>query len=112
MPRNTLQPPPISLPNDLAIYHSDIREDNFLIDVATDRVWIVDFQHIGVLPKAFQEFAFFNIGSSLGKNVGELLGLQQPDISVEMVRASNLLQMTGGNANVGKYLFIVLSLGA
>jgi hypothetical protein len=56
--------PPVSLSNDLFIYHSDISKDNFLFDVTTGRIWIVDFQHIGVLPKPFQQYAFFNIGSS------------------------------------------------
>jgi len=92
---------PISLPNDLAIYHSDIREDNFLIDVATGRVWVVDFQHIGVLPKAFQQYAFFNIGHSLANDVGELLGHQEPDIVEAMSRAQGLLRQMGGDGSLG-----------
>jgi len=54
-------PPAISLSNELAIYHSDISEHNFLFDITIGRVCIVDFQHIGVLPKPFQTYAFFNI---------------------------------------------------
>jgi hypothetical protein len=93
------------LPNDLAIYHADIREDNFLIDVATGRVWVVDFQYIGVFPKAFQQLAFFNIGLSLAKNVGKLLGHQQlhPDFVRTMSRAKCLVQQMGGDGSMGKY---------
>jgi hypothetical protein len=41
------QPLPISLSDELFIYHSDIRKDSFLYDAATDRTWIIDFRHIG-----------------------------------------------------------------
>ncbi|KAF7328848.1 Protein kinase-like domain [Mycena venus] len=33
--------------------HSDISFDNFLYDPATGRVWMVDFQHVNVLPRSF-----------------------------------------------------------
>jgi hypothetical protein len=87
--------PPISLPNDLSIYHSDIHEYNFLINVATGRIWIVDFQHIGVLPKAFQQYSFFNIDSPLARNVGNFLGQQQSDIVKTMAEASAMLVQIG-----------------
>ncbi|KAM6491146.1 hypothetical protein JOM56_013385 [Amanita muscaria] len=93
--------PPISLSNDLSIYHSDISKDNFLFDVTTGHIWIVDFQHIGVLPKPFQKYAFFNIGSSFAAAIGRYLGHQLSDIAKAMTKASSLLQQTGGNARLG-----------
>jgi len=92
---------PISLSSELSICHSDIREDNFLFDVTTDHIWIVDFQHVCVLPKSFQQYAFFNTGSSLASKVGSYLGYKQPDIVEEMKSASNLLQQMGGNGSLG-----------
>ncbi len=94
---------PISLSNDLSIYHSDIHKDNFLLDVGIGCIWIVDFQHIGVFPKPFQQYAFFNIGNSFAAAVGRYLGYQPPDIAEAMMKASDLLQQTGGNSRLGKY---------
>ena len=77
-PRNSLS---ISLLDELAIYHSDVRKDNFLIDVTTERICIVDFQHIGVLPKPFQEYGFFSV-DFFATAVGRHLGLQWSDMSI------------------------------
>jgi len=41
---------------------SDITLDNFLWDLETQRVWIVDFQHVNILPKSF--FSFYLHGDS------------------------------------------------
>jgi hypothetical protein len=95
--------PSISLSNDLSIYHSDICKRNFLYDVTTRRIRIVDFQHIGVLPKPFQTYGFFNIGSSFAAAVGKYLGHQLSDIAAAMTKASAVLQQTGGYADLGKY---------
>jgi len=92
---------PISLSSELAICHSDIREDNFLFDVTADRIWMIDFQHVCVFPKAFQQYAFFNIGSSLAREVGRYLGYKKPDIAEAMTRASGLLQQMGGIGDLG-----------
>jgi len=94
-------PPAISLSNELAIYHSDISDHNFLYDVATGRVCIVDFQHIGVLPKPFQTFAFFNIGCPFAAAVGDHLRYQPSDVADAMAPASALLKMTAGAADLG-----------
>lgn len=72
----------------------------FLIDVATDRIWIVDFQYIGVLPKPFQQHAFFST-SSLASNVGRSLGYQRPDVVV--VKAASILKQLGGDGSFGRY---------
>ncbi|KAI0289674.1 hypothetical protein BC826DRAFT_1030813 [Russula brevipes] len=53
--------PSMSFSDDLFIYHSDIRKDNFLYDIRTGDIWIVDFQHIGVLAKPLQTYTIFNI---------------------------------------------------
>jgi len=92
------------LSNDRSICHSDICKDNFLLDVATGRIWIVDFQHIAVLPKPFQQYGFFNIGSSFARDVGKSLGYQPPDIVDAMTKASGVLQQIGGDGSLGKYL--------
>ncbi|TFK68004.1 hypothetical protein BDN72DRAFT_879313 [Pluteus cervinus] len=94
----------ISLSDDLAIYHSDIYKRNFLYDVSNvtpRRICIVDFQHIGVLPKPFQAYGFFNIGSSLAADVGNYLGYQPSDIAGALMQASGLLQRCAGMASLG-----------
>jgi hypothetical protein len=95
---------PISLSSELSICQSDIREDNFLFDVTTDRIWIVDFQHVCVLPKSFQQYAFFNTGNSLASEVGSYLVYKQPDIVEAMKSASNLLQQIGGDGDLGGFI--------
>ena len=86
---------PILLSSELSICHSDIREDNFLLDVTTGRIWIVDFEHVCVFPVPFQQYGFFNIGSPLASEVGKYLGYKEPDIVEAMDRASCVLQQIG-----------------
>ncbi|TFK61456.1 hypothetical protein BDN72DRAFT_849639 [Pluteus cervinus] len=95
---------PISLSNDLAIYHADIYKHNFLYDVSnvtTRPICVIDFQYIGVLPKPFQTFGFFNIGSSLAVGVGNYLGYQPSDITDALTAASGLLLRCAGIASLG-----------
>ncbi len=95
----------ISLPNDLAIYHSDIYKHNFLYDAtdATTRpICIVDFQHIGVFPTPFQTFGFFYIENPFAAAVGTHLGYERSDIANTLGRASVLLQQISGAARLGK----------
>lgn len=40
---------------ELSFYHSDIRPDNFLVDEGG--IWMVDFEHVGVLPSSFASYA-------------------------------------------------------
>lgn len=83
------------------IYHSDIKKENFLLD--SDRVCIVDFQHIGVLPQAFCTYGFFNTGEAFAVSVGRRLGYQPSTIANAMVQISSVLQQCGGNASLGIY---------
>ncbi|GJJ09726.1 hypothetical protein Clacol_003950 [Clathrus columnatus] len=89
-----------SFSDELAIYHSDIRKDNFLHDIKTGKTWIIVFQHIGVLPEPFQTYAFFNTGNRFAAAVGRHLGYQPSRIAGLLTRAANLLQMTSGNASL------------
>lgn len=84
------------------IYHSDIRKDNFLLD-ANGTVYIIDFQHIGVLPEVFQTYAFFNIDWAFAEKVGRELGLQPSSSANEIVPISSLLRQMGGNAKFSMY---------
>ncbi|KAI5990900.1 hypothetical protein EDD15DRAFT_2169707, partial [Pisolithus albus] len=93
----------ISFSDDLAIYHSDIRKDNFLHDTKTKKTWIVDFQHIGVFPEPFQVYAIFNTGNRFAAAVGACLGLQRSNIANEMTWASGLLRQIGGNGSLSKH---------
>jgi len=83
------------LSSELSICHSDIREDNFLLDATTGRIWIIDFEHVCVFPKPFQQYGFFNINSPLASEVGRYLGYKQPDIVEAMMRTSSLVHQLG-----------------
>ncbi|KAL4063518.1 hypothetical protein V8B97DRAFT_1876768, partial [Scleroderma yunnanense] len=97
--------PSISFSDDHAIYHSDISKDNFLRDIRTGKIWIVDFQHIGALLEPFQTYAFFNMDSPFAAAVGKYLGYKPSDTANKMTITSSLLQQTGGDAslNLGRF---------
>ncbi|KAJ6450509.1 hypothetical protein C8R45DRAFT_758890, partial [Mycena sanguinolenta] len=47
----------VSLANEPLVFtHSDITLDNFLRDLPTRRIWLVDCGHINVLPASFFTF--------------------------------------------------------
>lgn len=83
------------------IYHSDIKKENFLLD--SNRVCIIDFQHIGVLPQAFQTYASFNVNRPFAASVGRKLGYQPSRTADVMVRISIVLQQSGGTASLSMY---------
>ena len=85
-----------------SIYHSDINDENFLLD-SDNKVWLVDFQHVGVLPPVFLTYAFFNTNEKFASDVGKRLGHQASDAANAMVAASSILQQCGGNTELGKY---------
>ena len=62
-----------------------------------------------MLPRPFQMYAFFNTSNSLARGVGRYLGHQplDSDIAKKMLWVSNLLQMSSGNAGMGKQSSIV-----
>ena len=95
-----------SFSENLAIYHCDIRKDNFLINYyATGQVCIIDFEHIGVLPKPFQSFAFFNSDEDFAAAVGRKLGYKASNVTKEMVMASGSLWQSGWDGG-SKYFFL------
>ncbi|KAJ7788108.1 hypothetical protein B0H14DRAFT_3577920 [Mycena olivaceomarginata] len=97
LPRRS-QPPPIDLTSaPLAIYHSDISMGNFLLDPATQRVWLIDFEHVGAFPLAVRAFVLYNTGSAFAAAVGTLLGVEREhgETLTSMVHAANLLRMCG-----------------
>ncbi|KAJ3506545.1 hypothetical protein NLJ89_g6808 [Agrocybe chaxingu] len=83
-----------SFGDDRRIYHSDIKKENFLLN--SKGVWIIDFQHIGVLPQVFQTYAFFNTGEPFAAKVGRKLGYQPSRTANAMVPISGVLQQCGG----------------
>ena len=80
------------------IYHSDIKKENFLLD--SNKVCIIDFQHVGVLPQVFQTYAFFNIDQAFAARVGRKLGHQPLSTADAMVKISSVLQQCGGDASL------------
>ena len=72
----------------LFIYHFDISKGNFFIDTAAKRLWMIDFQHVGVLPKVFQTFTFFNIDNAFAATIGRKLGYKPSDIANKLLYAS------------------------
>ena len=87
---------------ELRIYHSDISKDNFLLDL-NNKVWMIDFQHVGVFPEVFQTYGFFNHGLRFSFDVARKLGYEPSSIANQMVKAASMLQMTCGSGQLGKY---------
>lgn len=83
------------------IYHSDIKKENFLLD--SNKVYIIDFQHVGVLSQAFQTYAFFSVNKAFAASVGRKLGYQPSRTVDAMVKISSVLQQCGGTASLSMY---------
>ncbi|KIY63819.1 hypothetical protein CYLTODRAFT_438417 [Cylindrobasidium torrendii FP15055 ss-10] len=77
------------------ICHGDITLENFLVD-ADGVVWIVDFQHISVLPEVFQSYACFNNGGSFAAQVGKRLNQKPASEADSLVVISGVVQATFG----------------
>jgi hypothetical protein len=71
--------------------------DNFLVD-DQDRVWMIDFQHVGVLPLPFRQYALYNIGNPFAIAVGRLLNIEPYDDDRKMVRAAAIIKMSAGGS--------------
>ena len=78
------------------ICHSDITLDNFLVN--SEGVWIVDFQHISVLPKVFQIYAYFNSGMAFATQVGKWLDQEPSSEANAMVPITSVVQESGGSS--------------
>lgn len=81
------------------IYHSDISQENFLLD-ANKKVWIIDFEHIGVFPEEFQNLGLFYARDDFPFKVAEKLGYEMSRTAIALVPISRLLWMWGGNASL------------
>lgn len=83
------------------IYHSDIKKDNFLVD-ANRCVWMIDFQHIGVLPLPFSQYAFYYTDNAFAAAVGKALNIEKDKHAAAMARASIILKQSG-SGSLGQY---------
>ncbi|KAJ3530289.1 hypothetical protein NMY22_g8637 [Coprinellus aureogranulatus] len=83
-----------------AIYHADIKKDNFLLD-SSGKVYIIDFQHIGVFPEVFQNYAFFASREPLGREFARKLGYEpSKDLNLMGKFASTIVMSSkGGDMN-------------
>jgi hypothetical protein len=88
------------------ICHSDVTPGNFLLNA--QGVWIVDFQHIAVLPEVFQTYGFFNSGLPFAAQVGIALKYQPSDKANKMVPISSVVQASGGSFLAGMYPSILM----
>ncbi|KAH6915614.1 hypothetical protein BKA70DRAFT_1178802 [Coprinopsis sp. MPI-PUGE-AT-0042] len=84
------------------IYHSDIKKENFLLD-STNKVCIIDFQHIGIFPKVFQTYSFFNIGVKFAASVGRELGFKPSSDANRMKAIAVILLQSYSRPWLGNY---------
>ncbi|KAH9934568.1 uncharacterized protein BXZ73DRAFT_89620 [Epithele typhae] len=91
-----------------SICHSDIRDENFLLGEGKT-VWIIDFQHVSVLPPVFLTFAFFNTGQRFASAVGGRLGYRPSAVSDAIGKASSLVRQCGGNASLARQSSVEIS---
>ncbi|CAA7269339.1 unnamed protein product [Cyclocybe aegerita] len=54
---------------------SDVSLNNFLWDPVTERVWMIDCQHVNVLPQSFASFYFHHTTDPFVKAVAERINL-------------------------------------
>lgn len=86
-------------------YHSDVSLENFLVggkdsdsDSDPDEIWMIDFQHVGVLPESFASYGLYGYGDRFSKKVGEVLDFPRSKHLRVMGRASGLIVMSGGGS--------------
>jgi hypothetical protein len=87
----------------LEICHSDVKKDNFIID-QEGNVCVVDFQHVGVLPKPFASYGLYNTGNAFSVRVGQMIKHPQYKYASVMVYAAGLIQQSGGSCFGKQYL--------
>ncbi|KAJ6598512.1 hypothetical protein B0H10DRAFT_734251 [Mycena sp. CBHHK59/15] len=78
----------------LQFCHSDISPDNFLIDPVTLEVWLVDAQHISILPEPFASFALYTTATPFIAEVAARMNLEPWPHLNDLARAAQLIQMS------------------
>lgn len=92
----------VTLANErLLISHSDINLDNFLYDPVTGQVWMVDYQHVNVLPESFVSFALHVATHAFAKAVAEKVDLPQ-STQLEDLELAAIIVMQSANKTLGK----------
>ncbi|KIM38414.1 hypothetical protein M413DRAFT_30238 [Hebeloma cylindrosporum] len=82
----------------LQFCHSDIRCQNFFIHPDTLEVWLIDAEHINILPSPFASYALHAIPDSFIHVVAERINLERwPYLNV-LIRAARLLQQSGNKS--------------
>jgi hypothetical protein len=84
----------------LLIGHSDINLDNFLYDPLTGKVWMVDYQHVNVLPESFVSFAMHFNPSRFGEAVAEMVDFPR-STKLEVLELAAIIVMQSGNGSFG-----------
>ncbi|KIY43485.1 hypothetical protein FISHEDRAFT_78345 [Fistulina hepatica ATCC 64428] len=87
------EPPEIQISHEPLVFtQSDMHETNFLVD-DKERVCIIDFGDIGLLPESFASFTVHSIGSPFVQGVAGYLGWQVTPNLASMHRAAGILIM-------------------
>jgi hypothetical protein len=98
----------INIQNEEHIFcHSDISLDNFRYDAKTDRVWMIDFQHVNILSRSFFSFHLHvsHWGGEFVNDVASKLNFPRspsPQLNVLEVAADIILQ--SDNSSFGEHL--------
>ncbi|KAJ7334139.1 hypothetical protein DFH08DRAFT_880284 [Mycena albidolilacea] len=96
----------INIQNEEHIFcHSDISLDNFFYDAESDRVWMIDFQHVNILPRSFFSFHLHasHWGGEFADDVASKLNFpRSPQLNVLEVAADIILQ--SDNSSFGEHL--------
>jgi hypothetical protein len=79
---------------------SNVTLNNFHWDPVTERVWMVDFQHVNVLPQSFTSF-YFHTADPFAKEVAERIDLPVSSQLSLLVQAA-IIVMQSGNTSLGK----------
>ena len=82
--------------------HSDISLDNFLWDPVTKQVWLVDCQHINVLPESFFSLYLHCNTQLFIKDVTAQLNLR-PSSKLALLESASGSIIQSGNSSFGKH---------
>ena len=86
----------------LLIGHSDINLDNFLYDSLTGQVWMVDYQHVNVLPESLVSFAMHLTTDAFVKAVAEKVDFSQ-STKLELLELAAISVMQSANKTLGRF---------
>jgi len=81
---------------------SDITLENFLYDPETQRVWMVDCQHVNVLPQSFFSFYLHRSGGPFVRAVAAKIDFPVSS-QLDLLETAAIIVLQSGNGPLGEH---------